>query len=75
MCSSKRYDASIPDSMYSDFVLIKQCHLIHCLQSVIVYFKSTDKVKTVVHRLLFRRQSVDFEHVFAIPIVLKFVAS
>ena len=37
------------------YVLIKPCHLIRCLQSLMVCFKPTDKVKTVLHRLLFRR--------------------
>ena len=47
-------------------VLIKECCFIHCLQSAMVYSKSTDKVETALCRLLFRCCSVDFEHVLAI---------
>ena len=47
-------------------VLIKQCRLMHCLQSAMVYSKSTDKVKTALCRLLFRRYCVDFERVFTV---------
>ena len=44
----------------------KQCRLIHCMKSAIVYSKSTDKVKTALSRLLFKRYSVDLEHVLTV---------
>ena len=56
-------------------VLIKQCSVITWFQLVMVYSKSTNKVRTALCRLLLRRYSVDFEHVFAVWIVLKLVAS
>ena len=56
-------------------VLIKQCCVIPCFQLAMVYSKSTGKVRSALYRSLFRRYSVEFEHVLAVWIVLKYVAS